>query len=76
MARHNHLIICDICGFQYHRDEVRKNWKNQIVCHKDYEEKHPQLILRPRRDRQAVPDARVPNDPDLLDQPFTTSDIV
>lgn len=57
-AKGTHNAICDICAFQYKRSEMRKNWKNQLVCRADYEAKHPQLTLRPRTDRQAVKDAR------------------
>ena len=76
MARHNHLILCDICGFQFHRNQVRKNWKGQIVCHVDYEPKHPQLTIPAVRDRMSVKDARVPDDPPLDVPPFTVDDII
>lgn len=74
--KYNHLTICDICGFQYHAYEMRKNWKNQIVCPTDYEPKQPQLTIKPRTDRQSVNDAREPTDPGLADPPFTTSDMI
>ena len=75
--RYNHKTICDICGFEYPYNLMKKNWKNQIVCQEDYEEKHPQLTLKPRADRQSVKDARVPNDPtELADPPITTSQLI
>jgi len=64
--------ICDLCGFEFKRSEMRLNWKNQLVCGTDYEEKHPQLTLRPRTDRQSVRDARPPQqDPGLADPPIS-----
>lgn len=75
--RNNFNAICDICGFKFKRGEMRLNWKNQLVCYEDYEEKHPQLILKPRRDRQAVKDARPRQGTDtLLDPSFTPSEMI
>lgn len=39
--------ICDICGFEYKNFELRKNWKNQMVCSEDYETRHPMDLIRP-----------------------------
>lgn len=53
-----HNALCDLCGFKFKRNEMRLNWKHQLVCREDYEQKHPQLTILPRYDRQAVRDAR------------------
>lgn len=39
-------VVCDVCGFQYASDKVRKRWDNLMVCEADYETKHPQLSIR------------------------------
>lgn len=68
---------CDICGFVYKRNRMRKNWKGQLVCREDYEPKHPQLTIHTPVDRIAVQDARPhPEDPANLDAPVSASDLV
>lgn len=47
--------ICEICGFQHKASELRKNWKGQRVCPKDFETRHPQDLIRPRADNPSVP---------------------
>jgi hypothetical protein len=39
--------ICDVCGFKFHSDAMRKRWDGLMVCHKDYETRHPQEFIRP-----------------------------
>lgn len=50
--------ICDICGFRFKSDQLRKNWKNEMVCSDDFELRHPQEFIRVRPERIAVPWAR------------------
>lgn len=50
--------VCDICGFEYKADEMRKNWKGLYVCKKDFETRHPQDYLRARIERIDVPWSR------------------
>jgi len=77
MSRSNFNAICDICGFKYHRNEMQLNWKNQLVCMTDFEEKHPQLTLHSHRDRQSVRDARPrQSSPGLLNPSITPSQMV
>ena len=47
--------VCDICGFEYKADEMRKNWKGLYVCKKDFETRHPQDYLRARVENTSVP---------------------
>ena len=49
------LAICDVCGFRYYNDELKKDWRGLMVCTKDYEPRHPQDFLKVRGDRQSVP---------------------
>lgn len=51
----SHNIICDVCGVRFKFGDVRKRWDGLIVCHKDYEQDHPQKYLRVRETGQAVP---------------------
>ena len=39
-------VVCDVCGFRFLNTEVRKRWDGLIVCDRDFETKHPQLMLR------------------------------
>ena len=55
----NHLVICDRCGFKKLRTECRKEWTGLLVCSDTcWEAKHPQLTIKPKKDMQAVKDAR------------------
>ena len=55
----DHLVLCDRCGFTRLRSQCRKEWTGSLVCTKGcWEPKHPQLTIKPRKDMQAVKDAR------------------
>ena len=59
----NHSVICDLCGFEYLRSECVKDWRGSIVCKEMCYDgpRHPlEYLVRPKSDRQAVPDARPP----------------
>ena len=51
-------MICDLCGMKYRKSQMRKNWKGQMVCSKDWEPRHPQDFVRSVPDGKAVRDAR------------------
>lgn len=51
-------VICDVCGFEFPSDQVKKRWDGLITCHKDWEMKHPQLSIRARKEEIGVPFAR------------------
>jgi len=51
-------VICDVCGFEYWASEVRRQWDGLIVCREDFSERHPQELVRGKRDRQKVPFSR------------------
>ncbi len=68
-------FICDICGFQKRRSEIRENWKRQKVCADTcWEPKHPQLTIRPVQERTAVLGARPEGDPVYLEVGDVTAD--
>lgn len=52
------LAICDICGFRFKSDELKKNYKGLMVCAADFETRHPQEFVRTRAEKVAVPWAR------------------
>lgn len=60
----NHLVlgdwnaICAICGFKFKGSELRKNWKEQMVCEKDWEPRNEQDFIRGVPDQQALPFTR------------------
>lgn len=55
----DNLVICDRCGFKRFRSECRMQWNNLLVCSDGcWEPKHPQLSIKPKKDNQAVKDAR------------------
>lgn len=52
------LAICDVCGWTYTLNELKKNWKGLMVCDKDFDERHPQDFLRPVREMPPPRDMR------------------
>lgn len=74
----DHNVISDISGQKFKRSEMVFNWKRQLVHREtEFEEKHPQLTIRPRQEHIAVQDARTQgDDPALQDPPFTVDQIV
>jgi hypothetical protein len=59
----NWNAICDVCGFKFKASELKRRWDGFMVCDKDFEQRHPQDLIRLKPDRQATPWARpVPED--------------
>jgi hypothetical protein len=60
--------VCDRCGFNYKRRQLRKESTKFVVCHSCYDGKydlksHPQnKSPRPRRELLPVPDGRAQQD--------------
>lgn len=52
--------ICDVCGFKFKASQLRKRWDGFMVCSVDYEERHPQDLLRIPRSERPLPWARPP----------------
>lgn len=50
--------ICDVCGFKFKSDQVRKRWDGLMVCDKDYEARHPMDFMRVGSRERAVPFTR------------------
>jgi hypothetical protein len=47
--------ICDMCGLRYKSDQLRKNWKSEMVCGGCFELRHPQEFIRVRPEKIAAP---------------------
>src|SRR6266511_658596 len=60
-ASGQHNILCDVCGFKFKSDQIRKRWDGLMVCAKDYELDHPSKYIRVRETGIAVPDIREEN---------------
>ena len=61
--------ICDSCGFKFKASKLRRRWDGMMVCPTDFETRHPQDLLRGRRDSQSVPWAR-PNVVAFIDRGY------
>jgi len=59
----------DITGFTYMRSECKFTWDNKLAPKEFYDEKHPQLIVKPRQDKISVADPR-PTPEDDANLPF------
>lgn len=57
--------ICDVCGFKKKSSEVRKRWDGLMVCPEDWEERHPQDLLRVKPEKIVPPWVR-PEPPDTF----------
>lgn len=59
----NWNALCDVCGFKFKASELRRRWDGFMCCASDWEQRHPQDLIRLKPDKQAVPWARpVPTD--------------
>lgn len=58
-------VVCDVCGFKFHSGDLRKRWDNLMVCQKDWEVKHPQLMIRVNT-HMSYPDYRRQEQPDTF----------
>lgn len=47
-------VYCDVCGFRFPSDKLRKRWDGVMACEKDWETRHPQTLIKVRGER-AVP---------------------
>lgn len=48
-------VICDVCGFKFKETDLRKRWDGLMVCERDWEQRHPQELLRPVPDQVKLP---------------------
>ncbi len=55
--------ICDVCGFQYKASQLKKRWDGFMVCSADFEQRHPQDMVKPIRSNNRIKDARPEHEP-------------
>lgn len=63
-------VICDVCGFRHHSDEIKLRWDGLRVCKEDWEPRHPQEFGRTVNDQQTVDYARPEPDYVFVDVPY------
>ena len=54
----DYWMVCDRCGFNYRKSNMRETWDGLWVCEDDWEPRHPQLSVKAKQDDQRVPVAR------------------
>jgi len=69
----SHNAICDVCGFKFKGRELMKRWDGMMVCSMDFEERHPQDLIKGILDKQATPYVR-PMPATLTFRPETRTD--
>ena len=42
----DHNAICDSCGFKFKASQLRKRWDKFMVCEQDWEQRHPQELIK------------------------------
>jgi hypothetical protein len=38
--------ICQVCGFQFKAEDIKKRWDGLLVCKEDFELRHPMDFIR------------------------------
>ena len=68
----SHNAISDDSGQKYKRKNMKLTWDNKLVGIDEWYPKHPQLIIRPRRDDPGIKNQTRTEDRNdtLLDPPF------
>lgn len=64
--------ICEVCGFKCRSSQTFRRWDGLFVCEADFETRHPQDLVRGRKDNQNVPDPR-PEPVDTIIGPLQTT---
>jgi hypothetical protein len=73
----NHLelgnwnALCDSCGRKFKALDLKKRWDGLMVCHEDWEQRHPQDLLRVQREQISVPFSRPYPAQDTFTSPST-----
>ncbi len=58
-------VNCDVCGFRFPSDKLKKRWDGAMVCHDDWETRHPQTLIKVRGET-AVPEYTRHNSDNLI----------
>lgn len=55
----DHWVVCDVCSKQTRASSIRKRWDGLLVCPEDFEHRHPQDLIKVRKEDTSVPFSRV-----------------
>lgn len=47
--------LCDVCGFKFKASQLKERWDGLHVCESDWEQRHPQELIRPAEEAPALP---------------------
>lgn len=76
--RGEHNVIDDITGFKEKSGRIRKlsgEQKGLLTKDINWNPAHPQLKIRPRSDKQTVPNVRVRQEANFITTPITADDL-
>ena len=54
----DYYLVCDVCGIDHRRSNMRQRWDNAWVCLADWEPRNAQESVRGISEKIAVPVAR------------------
>lgn len=63
--------VCDVCGLRFKSSSLKKRWDGLYTCNKDWEPKHPQLMIKSIKEDINVDFARPENDT-FINVPYST----
>jgi len=66
--------ICDVCGLKYKSTELTKRWDGLMVCSKDFEHRHPQDLIRVRKE-EGIPWSRPEPENQFVDVDYVDTSI-
>jgi hypothetical protein len=67
-------VVCDVCGFFYHADDIKLRWDGVRTCLKDWNTRQPQDFVKARQDPQAEPWTRPDTYPQFVLAPSVLLD--
>jgi hypothetical protein len=59
---HHWNAICDVCGFEFKSNALKKRWDGLMACDADYELRNPQDLIRIPKENPAIPWSRPDRD--------------
>ena len=70
------VAICDVCGRLYEASSLRQRWDGFMVCHQDFETRHPQDFVRGVIDMSNTPWSRSEASDSFINADGTTATYV
>lgn len=58
-------VNCDVCGFRFPSDKLKRRWDGAMCCEADWETRHPQTLIKVRGET-AIPTYTRHNSDNLL----------